>query len=417
MFQVSRLARRGLPIAAFVALLVVVFLLYFYFSSQTSPAPYPETVELSSARSFEEHKEYFVKIAQKKGAVYAFKVLQYANMPSAINRHRIGHYIGYIHFEQEGLSGIHSCPTDFLYACAHAIVVQALITLGTQALHDVAKVCSEAPGGADAYVHCFHGVGHGLMAYFNYDYKSAINTCKKVYDIAVVRRPEVTTTLLWQECIGGATMELTQGGHDEDAWEKGKLVYMPENDILMPCNADFMPSEMRSACYSYLKPRFLEAAGATRDAVNPDAYSKALSYCKKIPDDDFGSRYGCYAGFGAAFAYIANGDAHTLGYMSESAIHNVHEWCSFIDDAKGRRECSLSALDNIFWNGKSGSPASTVYCSLAPESEIRRSCFTKLISYARDSFSSQKQLDVFCETLPSEYADTCASGTPYPHAP
>jgi hypothetical protein len=374
-----------------------------------------ELAEIQQSWTFDEYEDFFSKLAREKNAVYAFDVLRYADIPSTIDIHRIAHNIGYVHFEQKGLRGIYDCTTDFRNACEHAIVVQALITLGTQALYDVAKVCSEGPGGLSAYVHCFHGVGHGLMAYLNYDYEETVGTCKKVYDIAVSLRPEVTTELLWHECVGGATMELTQGEHDKNAWEKAKRTYMPAADILMPCNADFMPEEVRTACYAYLKPRFLEAAGATRGVASPQAYPKALSYCKLIPEDRFGSRDGCYAGFGAAFAYFANGDARTLEHMSESAIVNVHAWCAFAEDARGQRICDLSALDNIFWGGQSESPSSVLYCRLAPDTAIKESCFTTLISYAQESFQNQQKLTAFCRQLPSEYREACFTASP--HAP
>ena len=403
-------------------ILVAVFVLalagaaWVFLTKQHAPA-YPELSQIQKLWAFDEYEDYFVNLAQKKGAVYAFEVLRYAEVPSTIDIHRIAHNIGYVHFEQKGLAGIYECTTDFRNACEHAIVVQALITLGTQALHDVAKVCSEGPGGLGAYVHCFHGVGHGLMAYLNYDYENAVGTCRKVYDIAVSLRPEVTTELLWQECVGGATMELTQGEHDKDAWEKAKLTYMPATDILMPCNVDFIPSDVRPICYAYLKPRFLEAAGATRGVASPEAYPKALSYCKMIPEDEFGSRDGCYAGFGAAFAYFANGDARTLEHMSDDAIVNVHTWCSFADNPRGQRICDLSALDNIFWGGQSDSPASIVYCTLAPDLEIKKSCFTTLISYAQESFENKQKLDAFCGRLPSEYTDVCSIVPTPTHVP
>lgn len=404
----TRNKKRAIGIAVILVLGAVIGL-FVYLQSQSA---YPELTEIQQSWKFDEYKDFFVALAQKKTAVYAFDVLRHVEVPSTVDIHRIAHAIGYVHFEQKGLSGIYGCTDEFRNACAHAIVVQALITQGTQALTDVAKVCSEGPGGVGAYVNCFHGVGHGLLAYFEYDYENALVTCEKVYDIAVALRPEITTERLWQECVGGVTMELTQGEHDKDAWGTAKDVYMPASDILMPCNAEYVSDEVRSICYAYLKPRFLEAAGATRGVPSPDAYPKALAYCKMIPTDEFGSRDGCYAGFGSAFAYFANGDARTLERMSDSAIRNVHEWCSFADDARGERVCSLSALDVIFWGAQSDSPASISYCLLAPDVESKNTCFTALISYAQGSFETQQKLDTFCKKLPPEYTKTCSSVSP-----
>jgi hypothetical protein len=399
----------GIAVASLALALVGAFWLFV----RTQPQPaYPELAEINQTWSFDAYKDYFVNLAQKKSAMYAFSVLRNADIPSAISIHRVAHEIGYVHFEQKGLAGIYSCTTDFRYACEHAVVVQALITLGAEALQDVARVCSEGPGGVDAYVHCFHGVGHGLMAYLGYDYEEAVGTCKQVYDIAVTLRPDVTGKRLWHECIGGATMELMDGEHDKDAQAKAKLTYMPASDILMPCDADFISNEVRPICYSYLKPRFFEAAGVTGGVPSPEAYPKALSYCKKIPDDEFGSRDGCYAGFGAGFAYLITGDESTFQNASDSAIVHVHELCSLADDSNGRVACDLAALDIIFWSGQSGVSAATSYCSLAPDAGVKGRCFAMLFSYGAYSFPDKTKRSAFCAEFPAEYAETCMSAEP-----
>jgi hypothetical protein len=380
-------------------------------------AQFPELTRPQQSWTFDDYKGYFVDIAKERSAVYAYSVLRNAHIPPSIDIHRIAHEIGYVHFEQKGLAGMYECTTEFRNACQHAVITQALITNGNQTLNDIAKICAEAPQGGSTSEQCFHGIGHGLLAYFHYDYKHAVTECKKVYEIGLLLRPDRVTQRLWQECVGGATMELTQGEHDKEAWVKAKEVYMPSSDILMPCSADFMPAEVRSVCYGYINPRFFEEAGAIRGVVNPEVYPKALGYCKKILDDTAGSRNGCYAGFGAEFAYFAHGDARTLERMSESSIRKVYEWCAFADDERGEGVCVLSALDTIFWGGQSDSPASILYCSLAPSPALKDKCFTTLISYAHESFGGEQKLEAFCVRLPAEYRERCSSISSSAHAP
>lgn len=390
---------------------------WFVFSRPPSPSPVspeemPELAELNPSWTPEEYRNFFVSLAEKKTAVYAFQVLKYADIPEGVDVHKLGHSIGYVHYDQKGLKGIYDCTTDFRNACEHAIVVQALIVSGTKAFEDVAKVCSEGPGGITAYVHCFHGIGHGLMAYFDYDYEESVAACRKVYDFAITYNPEVTTSDMWHECVGGATMELTQGEHDQNAWLAAKKIYMPDSDILMPCDAPFLPDEVRPMCYSYIKPRFLEAAGAVRGTPSPDAYPAALAYCGLIPADEPQSRDGCYAGFGAIFAYFASGDARTLEHMTEEELQNVHEWCGYIGDERDRSVCSLSALDVIFWGGQSDSPASIAFCSLAPDEYLRSRCFTALGEMARYSFESRPRALEFCARFPEAYRNECINTAP-----
>ncbi|MEQ1678394.1 MAG: hypothetical protein ABL876_16990, partial [Chitinophagaceae bacterium] len=261
---------------------------------------FPEIEEISSVSwDYDSYVAYFTDLAEKKGARYAFDVLIEAPMPHGVDIHEIGHHIGYVLYEQKGIGGISECTEALQNACAHAVIIQTLIEHGLSALGEVANVCAEAPGGRGAYAVCFHGVGHGILAYLDYDYKSAVSECRNVYDsVRLAEGPPRIENIenVWLQCVSGATMELMQGSHDVLMREKMQEVYMPASDVRMPCNASYVPDEVRSACYTYVTGRFFEAAGATRGIPSPEFYPKTFSYCEKITATDAKSIDACYRG-------------------------------------------------------------------------------------------------------------------------
>ncbi|MEZ4200776.1 MAG: hypothetical protein R3B69_04350 [Candidatus Paceibacterota bacterium] len=53
----------------------------------------------------------------------------------------MGHAVGDILYEQEGISGMSICTHDFRNACSHTMVIGALIEFGTGAFPDIRDAC------------------------------------------------------------------------------------------------------------------------------------------------------------------------------------------------------------------------------------------------------------------------------------
>ena len=106
-------------------------------------------------------------------------MLKRASVPSGTDMHLLGHVVGDILYAQEGLKGIKTCTHDFRNACSHTIVVGLFSEQGEVALPKIAETCYQAPGGSGAYTMCFHGLGHGVLAYTGYDLTKAAQLCQK----------------------------------------------------------------------------------------------------------------------------------------------------------------------------------------------------------------------------------------------
>src|SRR5690606_38758677 len=127
---------------------------------------YAEAASIAQgARSFEDLAQRFEALAQEKGAAHAFEVLRRAEIPPNTDLHLMGHRVGDILYQQEGIGGIKYCTQDFRNACSHSIVVGALTEFGESALPQIREACLDAPGGPGAYTMCYHGLGHGVFAF------------------------------------------------------------------------------------------------------------------------------------------------------------------------------------------------------------------------------------------------------------
>lgn len=105
---------------------------------------------------------------------------------------------------------------------------------GEQLLSRLDSICSNIPGKerhSYDYFSCVHGIGHGVMAFFDHDLFESLAACDQL-DGAWERT----------SCHGGVFMENVTGNAPENPSK-----FLKEDDLLYPCNA--VPEEYRQQCY------------------------------------------------------------------------------------------------------------------------------------------------------------------------
>lgn len=367
----------------------------------------PEVKELAESKwSFQQYSDYFRKLAEKRGAVYAYKVLLYAPFPPNIDIHLLGHTVGDMLYEQKGLAGIRDCTQDFRNACSHSVVIGYLREHGEGSLPEIVKTCREAPGGKGAYTMCFHGLGHGVLAFTGYDFEKAIQMCKLTGSEQYHNREYI-------ECVGGATMELMAGVHDRGAWELQRPKYFKDEDPLYPCDATFVPDEVKPICYTHLTPHLFESAGGDLGRLMPESFGPAMNYCDAIPKSRVADRDACYGGFGKEFVVLARSrDIRDMGSATAESLKPVREACALAGDTRGEALCNLNALNSLFWGGENKPDAALNYCSIA-SGEAASQCYNDLIGNIRYYLGGTRKGDEICGRLPVPYQASCrAPGAP-----
>jgi hypothetical protein len=364
-------------------------------------ADFPELKNFSAGQDFKSLTTYFHDLAEKKGGVYAYQILLRAPLPPNVDLHLLGHEVGDVLYKQEGANGIRACTQDFRNACSHSIVVGLFTDKGEAALPIIADACRNAPGGSGAYTMCFHGLGHGVLAFEGYDMAKAAAICKKTGTAAFKDREYV-------ECIGGTVMEIIGGGfHDRDLWMAQSKKYLDRPDALALCKEKFIPDEARGQCYTYLTPHLFIAAGTNLGSPDPKVFGKAFSFCATLPESDAVNRAACFGGFGKEFVVLAQDrDVRRIDQMNEERMKKVHDWCALANDAKGTVDCSMSALGSIYWGGENDRSAAIRFCTTSPE-DLRHQCFGALIGQVSFYISDQSYRRDFCGEIPEAERPAC----------
>ncbi|MEX0652010.1 MAG: hypothetical protein WD509_00860 [Candidatus Paceibacterota bacterium] len=385
-------------VGIFLCLLFIGMVVYIAFFNKGETNP----VDLSQqGLSFKEVSDYFEDVAKTKGAEYAFDVLRYAVLPVNTDIHLLAHTVGDELYKQKGLSGMEICTQEFRNACSHSVVVGAFIDKGEGVLDEIRDVCTRAPGGSGAYTMCFHGFGHGVLAYFDYEFDVVPSLCERVGTKEYRNRE-------YAECVGGALMELTGGVHDVATRIEKSEKYFKKSDPLYPCTASFIPSEVQPVCYTYLTPHLFETAGGDLGSLDSHDYKKAFTYCDALPQDQIENRTACFGGFGKEFVVLAQDrDIRVIDGAGEDEFKKIAGWCSLSGDKKGVLDCVDSALQSFYWGGENERGTAIQFCASLTESAHQTFCFTRLIGSVSYFIDDPIYRRDFCNELPPEHQDVC----------
>ena len=246
---------------------------------------------------------------------------------------------------------------------------------------------------------CYHGLGHGVFAYFGYDLSKTVSFCKQM-GTAEYEEEQYT------QCVGGAIMELMGGGgHDRSAWLVAREKYLAD-DPLSPCLDSVIPDRARSYCLMYLTPELLVRAGADLANPSPDFFPKAFRFCDAISQDLIRYRHSCFGGFGKEFVPLAGArDIRTVDSYTDEEYTTAGRWCALSPVQDGAQYCIREALQSVFWGGENDPGASFRFCSSAPES-LRDSCYDELAQVIKQYLPERSDL---CAMLPKENEQTCVS--------
>ena len=345
--------------------------------------------------SFEELKTYFTNLSNKKGAGYAFEVLKNASVAPGTDMHLLGHVVGDILYKQLGAEGIKVCSQDFRNACSHSIVVGLFTDKGEEALTEIQEACKKAPGGLGAYMMCYHGLGHGILAYTAYDFKETIGLCQK------------TGTKEYPECVGGAVMEMISGGgHDQHLWARMRPNYLKKDDPFNICSKEFLDYEGSVRCYDYITPFLWEAVGADINNPTDDNFRQAFKLCELVVDKNL--RNICYQGFGKEFVGLAQArDIRKIDQMDEQKLKKVVKWCKLSESKDGYSECLSHALNSLFWGGENDYHVSIKFCHAIEDSTDQNNCFINLIDRAAFYIKDKDVRASICRQIPAQFNSEC----------
>jgi hypothetical protein len=347
--------------------------------------------------TFPEAVAFFEDLANKNGASDALKVLIGANLPPGIDTHLMGHFVGNILYKQKGIAGLSDCTDDLGFACSHSIVISSLLENGLSVFDTINYVCKKSPG-PGAYDMCFHGFGHGVLAFTDYQLPDAIKLCSKVGTKEYNNHESI-------ECVGGVIMEMRGGIHDPEVWRMNGLKYLDKNDPTKMCEAEYMPNEFKSICYIYLTP-FLFDSVSSNDIPTKNEYISAMTKCQQVVDTEL--RKACYGGFAKEFVSFEYGrDIRKIASSSENSLTHMWKACTSAPDTFGVEACIEYTIYALYRNGLYPPSLSARFCAVVSELH-KNGCYQKAFEVVNSKQTEKGEFELFCQMLPGELKYLCS---------
>ncbi len=354
--------------------------------------------------TFDDVLKRFSDLAEEKGSEYAFGVLRTAELRADTDIHLIAHEIGHVLYTESGIDGMSVCTQEFRNGCSHALVIEAMQELGDgdDVRRLIDEACLRAPGGGGAYTMCYHGLGHGVFAYYGFSFPKTIEFCNKT-------GTEPYRNKQAHECIGGAVMELVSGGgHDKEKWTEATKKYLNPEDALAPCNTDVIPKDSKPLCYVYLTPHYLAYVGATLQTYTRDQLIRAMALCTALP---FGvDRNACIGGFGKDFAnMVGEHDVRLLdeGRYTDDQLRQVEMLCRHTREERDIQTCASYALSTFFWGGAAKPGLAERFCTILSNKAAQDACFHDLAASISRFIADNGDRMKRCAGLPLEHRSEC----------
>ena len=293
-----------------------------------------------------------------------------------IDCHQEAHQIGRVGYEFFGATifekGDASCHSGFYHGAMEAFLRER----GTEDLaHDIDEICSIF-GTRFGLFECLHGVGHGILAYENYNMPTALQKCGDLGD-----------SFAQQSCYGGVFMENIVTAQGLGAIP-GHTTEWVNDDPLFPCNAVHQSYEVQFQCYQMQTSWMLTMYG--------NDFVRIGKECTKAPEAMIPV---CFASLGRDTA------GNTLRNPQR-----ILETCRRAALPLGHfDECIKGALNVIvdFW-GSGLRDQATELCRIVPEGN-KRNCYAILTARLSDVFADKKDKSRICAGFETKHLDLCGT--------
>jgi len=232
--------------------------------------------------------------------------------------HQEAHRIGRIAYELYGAptfeQGSAACHSGYYHGAMEAFLAEQ----GTANLEDDIKELCDIFKSNFGRFECLHGVGHGVMAYVNYDLPAALDECDKLGD-----------AFSSESCYGGVFMENVVAGQGLGAIPGHSTEWVNREDPHFPCNA-LEGGGRRTQCYLMQTSWMMTLTGFN--------YPKVAEYCQAAPAD---MRATCFQSLGRDIA------GNTLRDPAQ-----INQLCAAVPEENGYFEKCITGAVNViidFW--------------------------------------------------------------------
>jgi hypothetical protein len=292
----------------------------------------------------------------------------HALVPQLGSCHDPAHQAGRIAYELFGETAFQQCRAECHSGCYHGAMEAYFADKGTANLAGTLRtLCTDQLNPFFRH-QCIHGMGHGLLAWADYDIFEALAACDQLPGDEAQR-----------SCWTGMFMENVVGSLGREAGHQPKYL---SDDTQYPCS--IVPEKYKHACYFLQTSRMLALFGQDFAAI--------AQACAEAPRPYWPS---CFESMGRDVGGNNLGDPEGMVAACRSA-----------PTPETVRWCLRGAAQDTFWD-PSGKDMALRVCRLLTDPAEQDVCYA-IIGHRAPSLLEGTDLQDFCREFPEPYRARCA---------
>ena len=286
--------------------------------------------------------------------------------------HDPAHDVGRFTFEVYGENAFTKCSMGCHSGCYHGAVEAYFREYGTSNLKtDIDTICAASPNNFVSH-QCHHGLGHGLMAWSNYQLFTALEGC----DLLENKGSR-------ESCYSGVFMENIVQSMASFLDIEGHTTEYISDDPHYPCT--IVGDKYEPYCYFLQTDRMIQLADGNLEML--------VDTCSAVENDY--SRTNCFTSLG-----------RTVSGQNQKQPEHIINTCNLIQNADNREQCLIGAIHDTFWDVP-GKEDGLIFCSLLTTKRDTDLCYNLLIARAPVILEDTDSRLQFFSEVPAAYQNQC----------
>ncbi len=287
----------------------------------------------------------------------------------AVDCHHRAHEVGRLAYALFGARALafagHWCQAGAMHGATEGL----LLDHGTDDLvHDVDVFCQFSRNGFFRH-QCLHGIGHGLMAWVEYDLPEALDHCDVLPD------EEDRNS-----CLSGVFMENVDRGLSGAIEHQSH--YLRADDPHYPCT--ILEDKYVGPCYFYQTSHMYDVFAGDFGAIARE--------CATVPE------------FAQSMCFRSMG--RDVGNQLRGQPRRGIEACGLVSNKSRRLDCLEEAVQDRFWD-RSGADGALEFCRLVQGADENERCYWKIAWRASQLFETEGEFREFCNSFERDYLWLC----------
>lgn len=302
------------------------------------------------------------------------KLIEASEGGASYECHLEAHYLGRAGYDVYQERVFEECTTDCHSGCYHGALESLFQKEGSGLIERAIAICTSRDTPFKV-AQCFHGIGHGLLAFTHYDVPETLRLCQSLGSDEAKN-----------SCYGGVFMENVQAGLGLGFADEGHVSeWVKWDDLHYPCNILTDDPDAQARCYEMQTSWML--------IVESYDYKKVAAACSEA---DPAMVPICFQSLG-----------RDIGSATLRNTTRIQELCTLVPDAY-HGSCITGALNIIidFWGSALGDQASS-FCATVEPAASRRACFERLAERMNDIFLTHEERRAQCASFPESYTYLC----------